>query len=391
MRSVIQQRRNRCFTGWSRRVAVWCGVGGWLPLLAGCVVLSGFAAGAAVFLLTGVFLGSIQASFAATARSYEFTDTGPVQFVFNQPRERDASLVRLIGRLPGFYVVIVDDDLGKVVPRAQDQESPLFTTDVDIDFSTVPPTITGTIREVDGDQEFALEELFPSFESVAVETVQGRQDNEYEVRLTIVAQGPGGEELEYSLVLSISLTASGAFVDGEVDVERVWRAPDGEDVVIEGNGSVATVKQTADTLPESDASDDNRNDNQAAEDEGEEPGPGPGPESEDSAEAGDEPEDGAEGGEGDESDEDGSEAPEEEEEEPEPSPPVASCLAGLPPLAQQAVDDLLAPLGREALDLDGDGTVSAAEVLQSVNPTLAPFGLELPAQTAACIASAVNG
>gem|GEM_PF-6469392 len=199
----------------------------------------------ALGLLTGIFLGRVQASFAATAHSYGYTDTGLAQWVFGPSHSSNIEVTRFIGRLPGFYFVIINAD-GKAVPRARAQEPVLFTTDVEIDFGTFPPTLTGTVREIEGDQEFPLAEVYPEIGPITMSLSSGDAGGCYDIRITIHARGVEGEELAYSLVWHATLSPSGFFLEGTVDIERVLTTADGTEIVIEGSGSLSTDRQDDD-------------------------------------------------------------------------------------------------------------------------------------------------
>ena len=369
-----------------RRLFLPTGLGGCSLWLSGCVVLGGVAAGAAAALLTGVFLGSIQASFAATARSYAFTDVGHVQMAFNSPNRHTTNLVRFNGRLPGFHFVIVTNRDKAVRAAAEDEV--VFETDVAIDFASSPPTISGTIREEGGSQRFAIEELYPN---VTVTQDVGRADDEgrREVTVTIVGRGPDGEELEYTLVLRAHLTSSGNFLDGPVEVTRDFSAPGVEPLAIEGSGELDTRKDPTmdvddlDVGPENDNADQQTNENSdenvnAGEDDAENVNADEGVDDENGNLNGD-----------DEVPDENDNAGEDDDAEPEETTPPSSCIPGLPAALSGAVDMFIESGGKDELDLDGDGTVTAEEVQEAVNPLIAPFFSVSP-DAAACIAELLN-
>ena len=233
----------RVSTG-TRRLLARTGLGGCGLLLTGCAAAAGAGAVLAMGLLTGIFLGRVQASFAATAHSYGYTDTGLAQWVFGPSHSSNIEATRFIGRLPGFYFVLINVD-GKAVPRSQAQEPVLFTTDVEIDFETFPPTLTGTVTEIEGDQEFPLSEVYPEIGPITMSLSSGAGGH-YDIRITIHARGVEGEELAYSLVWHATLSPSGFSLEGAVDIERVLTTADGTEIVIDGSGSLSTDRQDDD-------------------------------------------------------------------------------------------------------------------------------------------------
>lgn len=357
----------RCFGTVFRTFLPHVGTGGCGLLPTGCAVLGGAAAAAGAALLTGLFLGSIQATFAATARSYAFTDVGSVQLVFESPHRRTTDLVRFSGRLPGFHFVIITDR-SKVIRTAQTEEV-VFETDVEIDFEASPPTITGTVRQRGGPQEFTLDELYPDI--TLTQEVSGADDSgRREVTLTIVGRGPGGEELEYTLVLQTRLTTGGDFLAGPVEVTRNFTAPGVEPLVIEGSGELDARKQDEPADDEQDLEPENGN----LEDETDE-----------NADEGEVEDEG-----NDIIDDDGDGVDDgDDDSAPVDTTPPSACLPGLPELLAQAVDMFVEAGGQDALDLNGDGTVTSTEVQEAVNPLIGPFFSVSP-QAAACIAELLN-
>ena len=347
------------------------GLGGCGLLPTGCAVLAGAAVAAGAALLTGLFLGSIQATFAATARSYAFTDFGNVQLVFESPHRRTTDLVRFSGRLPGFHFVIITDRNKGI--RAAQAEDVVFETDVEIDFEASPPTITGSVKQSGGPQEFTLDELYPDI--TVTQEVSGADDSgRREVTLTIVGRGPDGEELDYALVLQTRLTTSGNYLDGPVQVTRNFTAPGVEPLVIEGSGELDTRKQ--DEPADDDGDDGTENGN--SEDEADETEDDDG----DEGEAEDEANDGI--------DDDGDDVDDgDDDSAPMDTTPPSACLPGLPELLAHAVDMFVEAGGQDALDLNGDGTVTSAEVQEAVNPLISPFFSVSP-DAAACIAELLN-
>lgn len=232
----------RCIPTVFWRLAARTGLGGCGLLLTGCAAVAGVGAAIAAGLLTGLFLGRVQASFDATARSYGYTDAGSTQFVFNQPHNSNIALTHFLGRLPGFYFVLIDLD-DKAILQSQNREPVLYATDVEIDFQTFPPTFTGTIREIDGDAQFPISEVYPEIESINLDVINGEAAGQYDVVLTATLLGVGGEELEYGLVWHARLSSSGLALEGDVEIVRVLTTADGEEIRIEGSGSLSTDKQ----------------------------------------------------------------------------------------------------------------------------------------------------
>ncbi|MCP4250862.1 MAG: hypothetical protein GY778_27810 [bacterium] len=342
-------------------------------LVAGCAVVVATAVGAAVVALTGLFLGSIQATFAATARSYAFTDTGPVQLMFSPPEVTQVSLVRYQGRLPGFHLAIITA-AEKDRPRAQADEI-VFETDVNIDFEATPPTITGTIQERDGGEPVDLRVLYPAIVSVESELSEPDDDDQRQLTVTIVAQAADGAQLEYTLTMQTRLAAEGSVLDGDVEVERVYTPGDDEPLVVEADGTFEVTKLGA-TPPDAGLEDDNANeddntnDNEEPDVENDNLDDEPANENVD-----DEPVDDGAGTDG---------------VEPAEPTPASACIPGLSEVAAQAVDLFVESGGKAGLDGDGDGTVTSAEVQTAINPVLAPFFLEVSPGAAGCIAELVN-
>ena len=219
--------RGLCGTSGLGAVALWVG---------GCAAVG--AIGAAV--LTGLFLGRMQASLAATAHSYAYSDVGSAQCVFAQPTVGVIQMTHFIGRLPGFFIVVFDGD-GKAVPNLQATEPEFYATDVDIDFQTVPPTVTGTVKQIDGTKEFNLFELYPAIESASV-TVDDTGLGTYDVRIGVVALGAEGDRLNYGLTWHAQLSSTGLGLEGDLAVDRVLTRAAGDEITIHGDGSFTTTK-----------------------------------------------------------------------------------------------------------------------------------------------------
>lgn len=400
MRQARGMRHGRCVSAKLRQALGMVGLGSVGSLVAGCMVVGGAAAALAVFLLTGVFLGAIQASFEATARSYGYTDAGQVQFVFNHPTSSRPQLTSFGGRLPGFYFVVINDVDDKAIPRAQADEPVVFTTDVNINFETSPPTLTGTIREIDGEQVFDLFELFPVVESVSAEVTEGDGEDRWDVRLTIVARGVDEEVLEYSVILHTHLTGGGDILEADVEVQRTLTPAGEEPIVIEGEGELSNVsKQQTEQAPD----DTTQNDDLPAEDDnadqdatdqetddgdaGEEPEP-------DDENADDEGQDDANQ---DQPANDDDQVDDEGEDAGQQITDPADCVADLSIIPSNLVDEVVAILnsGHAAFDLDDDGTVTSSEVQQKVEDDIAATGflfpITLPPQNAQCVADILNG
>jgi hypothetical protein len=218
-------------------------LGGWGMLLAGCVAVAGLGGGIAAVLLSGFFLGAVQASFAATARSYGFTDRGNAQFVFYQQGNPNSNvdLSRFIGRLPGFHIVIINIDNDKTARDSWQAQPVLYETDVEIHFDTLPATLTGTISEVDGDGQFDLFELYPQIDSPTL-SVTPDGTGGYDVRITVVAHSAEGDLLEYGFVWHARLSSSGLSLEGDVEVVRELTPVEGDPIVIEGAGSLTAAR-----------------------------------------------------------------------------------------------------------------------------------------------------
>ncbi|MHC4063813.1 MAG: hypothetical protein ACYSUI_04855 [Planctomycetota bacterium] len=345
--------------------------------LTGCAILGGAAATVGVAVLTGLFLGSIQATFAATARSYGYTDSGSVQALFNSPGGGVTGLARFSGRLPGFHFAIVTDrDKGI---RAAQTEEVLFETDVEINFfADSSPTISGTVRRRGGAQEFTLAQLYPEITTLSQQVSEADLNGRREVTLTIVGRGPEGEQIEYTLVWQTSLTGAGHVLDGPVEVTRIYTAPGEEQLVIEGRGELDARRQTGTT----DGSEHVEQENANAADEPDED-LGEANENADDAE-GDDDNENSEGVDNDNA-ADGAD-------EPEPDDPTrpSACIPGLPEALAGAVDLFIETGGRDALDLDGDGIVTAAEVQEAINPLIGPL-FSVSSAAAECIAELLNG
>lgn len=339
------------------------GLGGCGLLVAGCAAAAGAAGAVAVILVTGFFLGQIQASFDATAHSYGYSDVGSALLSFNQPHNSNVELTGFTGRLPGFYILILSNSGDKAIRQSKDEATPAFATDVDINFQTLPPTITGTIKEIGGEQEFPLTDAFPEIDPPTVRVTRVDENGGYDVRFGITARGTQGEKLEYALVWHARLNSSGFALDGDIEIDRVLTTADGEEIRIQGDGSLATTKQPEGSVPPDGANDNSTGD----------PGnDGTGSADEDANQDNDNTAD------------DGEQTP------PDDAPAPSSCIPDLPPLVAQAVDQFLAPLGRDALDADADGIVTPEEVEVGLAPVLAIFNVELLPDAAECIAELLN-
>ncbi len=346
-------------------------------LLAGCAVVVATAVGAAAAVLTGLFLGSIQATFAATARSYAFTDTGPVQLMFSPPEAARVSLVRFQGRLPGFHLAIITD-AGKDLPRSQPDEI-VFETSVNIDFEASPPTLTGTIQERGG-EPVDLRVLYPAIVSVTQELSEPDDGDRRQLTVTIVAQAADGAQVEYTLTLQTRLVAEGGALDGDVAVERIYTPEDGEPLVVVADGSFEVAKPGG-TPDDAGLEDDNANeadnaneDDNANDNEGDDEEPDVENDNLDDEPANDNVDD----------------EPVDDGVEPAEPTPASACIPGLSELAAGAVDLFVESGGKAGLDGDGDGTVTAAEVSAAINPVLVPFLLEVSPGAAGCIAELAN-
>ncbi len=232
--------------GRARRWARWVLSGGgvfsvWTGL-AGCAALAGVGAGAAAGLLAGVFLGRVQATFAATARSYQFSERGDSRVRFGGNPYSNILLTNFQGRLPGFHLVFININT-KGMSAAQADDAPLYNTDVGIDFDTVPPSLVGTITSEDGSETYSLAELYPTVGPVSVSLSGIDSDGRVSIRFTIEAENADGDYLEYSLTWHAQLSAAGVSLDGDVDIERVLTTQAGEEIVVTGTGSMNTVKQ----------------------------------------------------------------------------------------------------------------------------------------------------
>jgi hypothetical protein len=314
-------------------------------LLAGCVAVTTAAAGAGLILLTGLFLGSIQTSLAATAHSYRYTDFGTVQLVLQPPPPRQPPpIINFTGRLPGFHIIFVTG-ANRGVRAAQAVQAIEYETDANIDFSADPPTITGTVRPRGGGTAFTINELYPEITRLTGDASLVDGSGRRVITIRIEGRGPDGEELIYSLVLRVTGTADGNVVDGSAQVQRERRVPGQAPEVVQGTGTVELEKQPDQPA---EAPNDNVNDNGTV--------------------------DGGGDGGGDE----------------EPPPPVSACIPGLPQAAAFAVDAFVQTGGRDRVDLDADGTVTSEEVQESLDPVLEPFSLAVGPEAADCIAELLN-
>ncbi len=323
-------------------------------LLAGCGAVVSVGALAAAAILTGLFLGSLQASLNATARSYALADSGPVQFNFGQPQQSQPILLNFTGRLPAFHIVFIDID-DKSLVRSQSSAAIEYETDVQLDFSSNPPAISGTVRERGGDQQFDILELYPNL-SVAIGPLERDVYGRWNIALQFTGDASNGTQLDYRITMRADLSQDGRGLTGHVTVRRVIRVDGVETDVIEGNGMVDAEKM----------------------------GDDPAPDRPDDSDAGDNPDDGGDAGAGEPPD------PMDDNEPPTDIAPSA-CFPGLDVLAADAIDLFVANGGPDSLDRNGDGTVLAEEVEETLNPVLAPFGLIVPDAAAACVAELLAG
>ena len=373
----------------ARKLLGFAGLGGGGVTLAGCVAAAGVAGAVAVALLTGLFLSRIQASFAATAHSYAYSDAGDVRFLFHATEQRTPSLVTMVGRLPGFHMVIITGP-DKAMVSAQDangdDQPDIFETDVEIDFGRSPPTVTGTIRERDGDGVFPLDELYPEIDSPTLEVRPSQTVGSYEIRLNIRARNADGDQLDYALVMDVGLSADGLRLSGNVNVERTLTPAGGSPLETVGTGEVEGRKQTGDQpqTPDEPATEDN-GDEGGAQDENDN--------ADDLNDNGDELNDN-----GDELNDNGdvlndNAVPDNEnasgpdnDNVADEGPITSDDCPDLPQTAISFLNDLLADIGLGAFDLDGDGAASADEVHQVIDPIIALTDEEI-----VCIVRVVNG
>jgi hypothetical protein len=287
-------------------------------------------------------------------------------------------LVGFTGRLPGFYFVFVDDLDDKAIPRSQRPRQVLFTTDVTINFAATPPVITGTVTEVDGDQQFTLDELFTEITLNTPEITEVDSSGQRDVRLGLTAQGQEGERLDYSLVLHTRLSENGNALEADIEIERAFTEPGQEPIVAEGEGELTDVtKQVGDQTPTSggneNTADEQSNDNAA---------------NENADEANENTDD-------ETPDESANENTEDEPPADEVTNPV-SCITDLSVLPTDLIDDVTVLLnaGKEEFDLDDDGIVTATEVQQRIADAIADTGflfpIVIPVENAECIAQALN-
>ncbi|HUU84384.1 MAG TPA: hypothetical protein VM243_12845 [Phycisphaerae bacterium] len=333
-------------------------------ILAGCVV----AAGAAVALLTGIFLGRIQASFAATARSYAFTDVGTAQLVFSPPQAGRTTFLGFNGRLPGFHFVLLNLASGKGMVAGQDQEEVLFETDVEIDFSRSLPTIFGTVRQVDGPQEFDLGELY-NVTSIVPWLTDPDEDGNRELVITILADSlADGGVLKYKLTLRTRLDGSGDILTGSVLVTRELTIDD-EEIVINSDAGSLDLEKEAEAPADNENAEANEN-TEANEnvDQG------------DNQNAGDEV---STNGEGEVNQNGDASLPD------DPAECIAD-LSALDPTIANVIGNILSA-GKAEFDQDGNGDVTVTEVQQTIDDSL-PFGLTftLTTQEAQCVADVLN-
>ncbi len=362
--------------------------------LAGCVALAGVAGGVFASLLTGLFLTSIQASFAATAHSYGYTDAGNAQFLFHDPGSNSPDLLTMSGRLPGFHMVFINvNDKGMLA--AQEDEAQVFETDAEITFGTSAPRITGTVRERGGQRaEFPLEELYPEIASPTLTITPGPGQGRYQIRVDIQATSAEGDDLDYGLAMNVRVSADGFALDGDVEVDRVLTPRGGSRLTNTGTGEVEGRKQTGDqppatdeSLDEGDGQDESANANTDAGNDNSDLENDNGDLENENVEA--DPENGNAG------DEEGEPVNENESADDNDNAAVEQGLITsedcpeLPATVIAFLNDVLGTVGVSALDVDGDGAASADEVHEVIDPVIAP--LTLTDEAVVCLIRVVNG
>lgn len=216
----------------TRQVGLSAGLTGAGLALAGCAAAAGFGAA----LLTGLFIGRLATSLQATAHSYEYSDTGNVGMQFGSPAPGAVSLNRFFGRLPGFHIVFIHLKQGTTLQG--EEEAIVYDTDVNIDFTTSPPTLSGAAVPRDGGESLPLEELYPQVAQLRAEI--GEPDAEGTRRLALILDGrnPSGDEIEYTLIFNVGFNAATGVVTGSVEIERSFTPVDGEPVIITGSGTL---------------------------------------------------------------------------------------------------------------------------------------------------------
>lgn len=233
------------YMGRWRRGRLWTRLGlggGGLWVLGGCAAAAGVAGAIAVGLLTGLFLTRLQASFAATQRSYAFTETGLADLSFvSPPGNPNSNILEFTGRLPGFHIVIVDIDVDdKAMPRSQAEESELFDTEVTIDPFTTP-ALTGTITPRNGGESMDLFDLY-DIQDVNLVVREPDDEGRYRIEINILADTAEGGELDYTMLMRAGLSPDGSELEGELDVERIETLSDGTRIEINGDGVVEADK-----------------------------------------------------------------------------------------------------------------------------------------------------
>jgi hypothetical protein len=118
-----------------------------------------------------------------------------------------------------------------------------FTTDVDINFGTSIPTISGTIGQMNGPEAFDLSELY-SVRSIVPQLTDPDEGGNRDLTMAIVGDSlEDGGELEYTLTLRIRLNEAGTLLTGAVEVTRVLAIPGEAPIVIESEeGTLATTQ-----------------------------------------------------------------------------------------------------------------------------------------------------
>ncbi len=357
-----------------RRILFGAGLGTPGLLLGGCILFTPVGAAIAVALLTGIFIGSIATTFVTTPLLLGYVDTGSVQLEFSEPHDGRTTFLRYQGRLPGFHFAIISTSPGKATVAAQGQGSS-FETDVEIDFSVSPTAITGTIREVGGDGEFDLQELY-RVTSITPSLTDPDEGGNRTLVLTILADSlTDGGELEYALTLQTDLNRAGDSLVGTVQVTRELTIGD-EVIVIESETGSLEMTKEDEQPPEDNANQADENENAAENDNVDQV------ENENAA---------------DEADTNGVEPGEENTnqnaDDSLPDTP-AGCVADLSDLDPTIADaiKILLGAGQEAFDRDDDGEVTPAEVEQTIDGTLALLGFSSPLtdEENQCVADVLN-
>jgi hypothetical protein len=343
-------------------------------VLGGCILFSPVGAAVAVALLTGIFIGSIATTFVTTPLLLGYVDTGSVQLEFSPPDAGRTTFLRYTGRLPGFHFAIISTNSGKAAVAAQGQGSS-FETDVDIDFSVSPPAISGTIREVGGDGEFDLQELYRVTKITPSLTDPDEGGNRTLV-LTILADSlADGGELEYALTLETDLNRAGDSLTGSVQVARELTIGD-EVLAIESETGSLEMTREDEQPPVDNANQADENEN-AQENENVDQG-----ENENAA---------------DEADTNGIEPGDENANQnaddslPDTPAECVADLSNLDPTIAVVIENLL-NAGREAFDRDGDGEVTPGEVEQTIDGALLLLGFSSPLtdEENQCVAEVLN-